>query len=171
MTLATARDRRSTLHRVFRRGGEARMHHAHARARTPRRRSVREARRQLRVLALINSYNDSCYNRILPLGDMDVYTLLPAPEVAKDLAKRLKARRLERNLTQAGLAARSGVPLGTLKKFERTGAISLVSFVRLVVALGEQAGLERLMKADERDVATLDRMLSQPKARKRGRIT
>lgn len=102
---------------------------------------------------------------------MDVYTLLAAPEVARDLAKRLKSRRLERNLTQAGLAARSGVPLGTLKKFERTGAISLVSFVRLVVALGEQAGLERLMKADERDVATLDRMLSQPKARKRGRIT
>lgn len=129
------------------------------------------AKENPRVLTLIYGYNDSYCSSILPLGDMDVYTLLAAPEVARDLAKRLKSRRLERNLTQAGLAARSGVPLGTLKKFERTGAISLVSFVRLVVALGEQAGLERLMKADERDVATLDQMLSQPKARKRGRIT
>ena len=102
---------------------------------------------------------------------MDIYTLLPAPEVAVDLAKRLKSRRLARNLTQAGLAARSGVPLGTLKKFERTGAISLVSFIRLVVALGEQAGLERLMVTDDRDSMTLDQMLSVPKARKRGRIT
>ena len=102
---------------------------------------------------------------------MDLYILLPAPEVAADLAKRLKSRRLARNLTQAGLAARSGVPLGTLKKFERTGAISLVSFVRLLVALGEQAGLERLMETDNRDSLTLDQILSTPKARKRGRIT
>ena len=102
---------------------------------------------------------------------MDIYTLLPAPEVAADLAKRLQSRRLARNLTQAGLAARSGVPLGTLKKFERTGAISLVSFVRLVVALGEQAGLERLIETDDRDSLTLDQMLSIPKVRKRGRIT
>ena len=102
---------------------------------------------------------------------MDLYILLPAPEVAADLAKRLKSRRLARNLTQAGLAARSGVPLGTLKKFERTGAISLVSFVRLLVALGEQAGLERLMETDNRDSLTLDQILSIPKARKRGRIT
>ncbi len=102
---------------------------------------------------------------------MDVYTLLPAPEVAADLARRLKSRRLARNLTQPGLAARSGVPLGTLKKFERTGSISLVSFVRLVVALGEQAGLERLMETDDRDYLTLDQMLATPKPRKRGRIT
>lgn len=102
---------------------------------------------------------------------MNVYTLLAAPEVTADLAKRLKSRRLARNPTQAGLAARSGVPLGTLKKFERTGAISLVSFVRLVIALGEQAGLERLLESDDRDSLTLDQMLSTPKARKRGRIT
>ena len=102
---------------------------------------------------------------------MDVYTLLPAPEVAADLARRLKSRRLAQNLTQSGLAARSGVPMGTLKKFERTGSISLVSFVRLVVAVGEQASLERLMETDDRDALTLDRMLATPKVRKRGRIT
>lgn len=101
---------------------------------------------------------------------MDVYTILPAPDIAKDLAARLKRCRLAQNLTQSGLAARSGVPLGTLKKFERSGSISLVSFVRLLVALDEQDRLERLLDSSERE-ATLDQLLSAPKVRKRGRLT
>ena len=59
--------------------------------------------------------------------------------------------------------------LGTLKKFESSGAISLVSFIRLVVALGEEAGLERLL-ADEQ-FETLEQVLSEPRTRKRGRFT
>lgn len=94
---------------------------------------------------------------------------MPPADVAADLAKRSKARRLARNLTQEGLARRSGVALGTLKKFERSGAISLVSFIRLAVALGEEAGLERLL-ADE-EFETLEQVLSKPRTRKRGRFT
>lgn len=101
---------------------------------------------------------------------MDIYTILSPAEISGDLAVRLKQRRLARNLTQAGLAARSGVPLGTLKKFEQSGTISLVSFVRLLVALDEQAGLERLLEANEHD-ATLDELVSRPKVRQRGRLT
>ena len=101
---------------------------------------------------------------------MFIYTILSPAEISGDLASRLKQRRLARNLTQAGLAARSGVPLGTLKKFEQSGTISLVSFVRLLVALDEQAGLERLLEANEHD-ATLDELVSRPKLRQRGRLT
>ena len=101
---------------------------------------------------------------------MDVYTILPAPDITKDLATRLKRCRLVQNLTQAGLAARSGVPLGTLKKFEHSGSISLVSFVRLLVALDEQHGLERLLESNDRE-ATLDQLLSTPNVRKRGRLS
>lgn len=100
---------------------------------------------------------------------MNIYTVMPPADVAEDLAKRLRARRLARNLTQEGLARRSGVALGTLKKFERSGAISLVSFIRLAVALGEEAGLERLL-ADE-EFETLEQVLSEPRMRKRGRFT
>lgn len=100
---------------------------------------------------------------------MNIYAVIPPADVASDLAKRLKARRLARNLTQEGLARRSGVPLGTLKKFERSGAISLVSFIRLVVALGEEAALEKLL-ADQ-EFETLDQVLAAPKTRKRGRFT
>ena len=100
---------------------------------------------------------------------MNIYAAMPPADVAADLAKRLKTRRLSRNLTQEGLARRSGVALGTLKKFERTGTISLVSFIRLVVALGEEAALEKLL-ADE-EFETLEQVLSAPKTRKRGRFT
>ncbi len=100
---------------------------------------------------------------------MNVYAAMPPADVAADLAKRLKTRRLSRNLTQEGLARRSGVALGTLKKFERLGAISLVSFIRLVVALGEEAALEKLL-ADQ-EFETLEQVLSAPKTRKRGRFT
>ena len=69
---------------------------------------------------------------------MEIYIASPPADVAADLAKRLRTRRLARNLTQEGLARRSGVALGTLKKFERSGATSLVSFIRMVVALGKR---------------------------------
>lgn len=100
---------------------------------------------------------------------MDVYTILPAPEVAKDLADRLKQCRLARNLTRSGLANRSGVPFSTIRKFEHSGSISLLSFIRLVVALDEQAGLERLLEPNDQD-ATLDQLLATPKERERGRL-
>lgn len=100
---------------------------------------------------------------------MNVYTILSAPEITEDLSNRLKQRRLAHNLTQAGLAARSGVPLATLRKFEHSGSISLVSFVRLLVALNEHVGLERLLESNDQD-ATLDQLLSKPKVRKRGRL-
>ena len=100
---------------------------------------------------------------------MEIYIASPPADIAADLAKRLRTRRLARNLTQEGLARRSGVALGTLKKFERSGATSLVSFIRMVVALGEEAALEQLL-ADQ-EFETLDQLLATPKTRKRGRFT
>ncbi|MDK9720972.1 MAG: helix-turn-helix domain-containing protein [Rhodospirillales bacterium] len=97
------------------------------------------------------------------------FAIITPGEIALELAARLKACRLARNLTQEGLSKRAGVPLGTLKKLERTGAISLVSFIRLLVALKEEVALEGLLK--ERDFKSLDQVLAEPKTSKRGRIT
>lgn len=60
------------------------------------------------------------------------------------LAEQVRARRLRMELTQEGLATRSGVPLPTLRKFEQKGAISLESFLKLQLALG---GLEEIVEA------------------------
>ncbi len=84
------------------------------------------------------------------------------------LASRLRARRLACALTQQGLALRSGVPLGTLKKFERTGQISLGSFIRLLIALRDEASLDGILQ--QPDFRTLDEVLDRGQ-RQRGRIT
>ena len=49
-------------------------------------------------------------------------------------------------LTQAGLADRSGVALPTLRKFEQKGLISLESFLKLLTILG---GLEEVLDATQ----------------------
>jgi len=89
-------------------------------------------------------------------------------ETTLAIATRLKRRRLARELTQQGLARRSGVALSTLIKFERSGQISLKSFVRLAMALQDEAALENLMREEE--FATLDEVLRSDKKRQRGRI-
>lgn len=96
------------------------------------------------------------------------FAMMPSDEIAAELAARLKSRRLAQKLTLEGLARRSGVPLGTLKKFERTGGIALVSFIRLVVALKGEAALENLLL--EPRYETLDEVLESGKQRQRGRI-
>ena len=96
------------------------------------------------------------------------FAMLPSEEIAAELAARLKSRRLAQNLTLEGLAIRSGVAFGTLKKFERTGQIALVSFIRLVVVLKDEAALEKLLL--EQTFETLEEVLRSGKKPKRGRI-
>jgi len=93
---------------------------------------------------------------------------MSSEDIASELAARLKSHRLTQNLTLEGLARRSGVALGTLKKFERTGRISLVSFIRLLVTLKDEAALESLLI--EKKFETLDEILQTGKKPKRGRI-
>jgi len=96
------------------------------------------------------------------------FKLMASEDIATEIALRLRNRRLAQNLTLEGLARRSGVALGTLKKFERTGQISLVSFIRLVIALKDEAALENILL--EQKFETLDEVLQSGKKPKRGRI-
>lgn len=89
-------------------------------------------------------------------------------EIASDLAKRLRARRLESNLSQEGLATRAGVTLASLKRFERTGKIALESLVKLAFALDALDGFEALFPS--REYASIDEVLERQKTRKRGGI-
>lgn len=99
---------------------------------------------------------------------MIFFSLMPSGDIAAAIALRLRNRRLAQNLTLEGLAKRSGVALGTLKKFERTGQIALVSFIRLVITLKDEAALENLLL--EQKFETLDEILQSRKKPKRGRI-
>ena len=62
--------------------------------------------------------------------------LPPTPSDIQDrLRQRLRSRRKQLRYTQAELATRSGVSLGSLKRFEQTGLISLDSFLKLTLVL------------------------------------
>ncbi len=55
--------------------------------------------------------------------------------IARGIAERMRERRLEMNLTQQDLANRSGVSLGSLKRFERNHEVSLKHLLLLAVVL------------------------------------
>lgn len=99
---------------------------------------------------------------------MEYFSIMSIEDIAAELAVRLRNRRLAQNLTLEGLARRSGVALGTLKKFERTGQIALVSFIRLVITLKDEAALAGLLR--EQKFETLDEVLQSSNRPKRGRI-
>ena len=67
---------------------------------------------------------------------MNQYVWETAEEMDAALAKRIRGIRKRRRLTQQDMSERSGVSLGTLKRFETTGQISLLSLTKLAIALG-----------------------------------
>jgi len=62
--------------------------------------------------------------------------LPPKPsDIQNQLRQKFKTRRKQLGYTQTELAERSGVSLGSLKRFETTGQISLESFLKLAFVL------------------------------------
>ena len=89
--------------------------------------------------------------------------------VAKSLALRVKQRRLELNLTQEALAKRSGVSLGSLRRFENVAEISLKSLIKIAVALNAVEEFKTLFS--KANYASIEDVITTQKAkeRKRGR--
>lgn len=56
-------------------------------------------------------------------------------EINLSMAQRLAGIRKRRKLTQQQLSTKSNVSLGSIKRFETTGQISLISLTKLCVAL------------------------------------
>ena len=56
-------------------------------------------------------------------------------DITKRLADRIRNIRKRKGITQAQLAARSNVSYASLRVFEKTGKISLESFVKLTMEL------------------------------------
>ena len=56
-------------------------------------------------------------------------------DVMEELRVKFKQRRTSMGYTQTECSARSGVSLGSLKRFERTGQIALESLLKLVFVL------------------------------------
>ncbi len=66
-----------------------------------------------------------------------MYSLEPTPlEISKKLARKHRTLRKQLSMSQEEMAERSGVSLGSLKRFENSGKISLDSLLKLMHLLG-----------------------------------
>jgi transcriptional regulator with XRE-family HTH domain len=72
------------------------------------------------------------------------FTFATPSELCKEIAWRIKAQRMRLEISQPELAQRSGVALGTVSGFEKTGKATLETLLRLIVALGLTKELEPL---------------------------
>ena len=96
--------------------------------------------------------------------------LLTPPETEQLLAERFKTLRLQAGYKRTTLAARAGVSLASLKRFETTGQVSLKNLLRLAHALGRLPEFADLFAPPEaRSLAEL-REMNRQKTPKRGRI-
>ena len=99
-------------------------------------------------------------------------TIRTPDDVAHSLRDRLRRRRLALNLSQAGLAERSGVNLHSLRRFEKTGLISFASLLKLALVLGVLDDFDRVgtIKAQLPEARSLDEILTGSPHRNRGRM-
>lgn len=65
-------------------------------------------------------------------------------EINNNIVQKIVRLRKRKKITQKQLAARSGVSLGSLKRFEQSGEISLQSLTKIAIALDVENELEDL---------------------------
>ena len=96
-------------------------------------------------------------------------SLRTVKEAQAGIAERFRARRLAMNLTQRELAERSGVTLGSLKRFEREGLVALDSLLNLALVLNCLDDFEKLAVESQPIAAapSLDALLATPARRRR----
>lgn len=103
------------------------------------------------------------------VSDMIVSLNTPS-ETLSGIAALMREGRLVANMTQEQLAGQANVSLAVLRKFERTGKISLESFVKLAFVLGLS---DRLLEAlrMKTETASLDDILKDISGPKRKRAS
>jgi len=77
---------------------------------------------------------------------MGKYSIAKLPsDVLKEIALKHRILRKKAGLSQVELAERSGVSLGSIKRFENSGQISLESLLKLIHLLGHLADFELIL--------------------------
>ncbi|MBT9777941.1 helix-turn-helix domain-containing protein [Clostridium sp. MCC353] len=67
-------------------------------------------------------------------------------ETARSLAARIRDIRKRKKMSQIKLSEKSGVSLGSVKRFEQSGEISLLSLIKIAIALDISDQLETLFE-------------------------
>jgi len=98
---------------------------------------------------------------------------IQTPEsVMEMLRDKLKQRRLSLKLTQEGLAKRSGVSLGSIKRFEKSAEISLHSLLKIALVLECLDDFTTIANPKQDEINSIDELLKEKplKVPKRGSI-
>lgn len=88
------------------------------------------------------------------LSVLDAFTLTDADDVAMDMAKDFRKRRIEKGITREMMAEESGVALSNIARFEQKGLISLKNLIKLAMSLqyvGELKGVFSVPKYSTMD--------------------
>ena len=79
-------------------------------------------------------------------------------EIAKSLADKIKEHRKKLKISQESLAQKSGVSLGSIKRFETKYEISLQSFIKIAIALDLDNNIENLFT--QKTYASIDEVIN-----------
>jgi putative transcriptional regulator len=101
---------------------------------------------------------------------MHLHELTTDAAVLAELGRRLERHRLERNWTQADMAAEAGVGQATVQRAERGQSVQMTSMIKLLRTLELLAGLDLAVpESADLPIARLERQQRKIRRRARGR--
>ena len=116
----------------------------------------------------INYYHNSNISNYMYVNNTMI-SLTTTSEAQEAIAHNLREQRINMGLTQTGLAKRSGVSVATLRKFEQKGLISMESYLKLLIALGELDKFLKATKPEQKSFNSIDDVLADKEQIKRKR--
>ena len=90
--------------------------------------------------------------------------------IMQNLKDKFKQKRLSLNLTQEGLSNKSGVSLGSIKRFETSGQISFESLLKLAFVLDCLDDFKNIANKKDEQYDSMDDLLKIKPIKKRGAI-
>jgi len=78
----------------------------------------------------------------------------------RETAELIRRQRIAVNMTQAELAVQSGVPLGTLRRFEQTGQSGFMTVAKILTTLGTADHFLAALKRPAPTAKTLDAFIA-----------
>lgn len=90
-------------------------------------------------------------------------------EIQTELGERLRKLRLDRNLTQQELADRAQVATRVVHALEAGAGVKLVSYIRVLKALGQLSTLDALAPAPTVDPLAMLRQRKEPRRASKAR--